>query len=128
MGWEVQPEGLTRLLVRLAASTTSRRCTSPRTARPTSTWPAADGQVHDPERIAYLADHLRAVHAAIEQGADVRGYFYWSLLDNFEWAYGYAKRFGIVYVDYESLERVPKDSARGSPASRAATVVGRSVA
>ena len=50
-------------------------------------------------------------HAAIEQGADVRGYFYWSLLDNFEWAYGYAKRFGIVFVDYESLERVPKDSA-----------------
>jgi beta-glucosidase len=74
--------------------------------------PGADGQVHDPERIAYVADHLRALHQAIEQGADVRGYFYWSLLDNFEWAYGYAKRFGIVHVDYDSLERVPKSSAR----------------
>ena len=58
-----------------------------------------------------LADHLRAVHTAIAQGADVRGYFYWSLLDNFEWACGYGKRFGIVYVDYASLERTPKDSA-----------------
>ena len=70
---------------------------------------AEDGSVHDPERIAYLDAHLRAVHAAIEQGVDVRGYFQWSLLDNFEWAYGYAKRFGIVHVDYETQVRTPKD-------------------
>ena len=71
-----------------------------------------DGSVHDPERIAYVDAHLRAVHDAIEQGADVRGYFCWSLLDNFEWAYGYAKRFGLVHVDYATQERRPKDSAR----------------
>ena len=69
-----------------------------------------DGRVHDPERVAYLASHVDAVARAIADGAPVKGYFVWSLLDNFEWAYGYAKRFGIVYVDYPTLERVPKDS------------------
>ena len=73
---------------------------SPRTARPTTTSRDADGRVHDPERIAYLHGHLAAVHRAIADGADVRGYFLWSLMDNFEWAYGYSKRFGAVYVDY----------------------------
>ncbi len=73
--------------------------------------PGADGEVHDPDRIAYLDAHLRAVHAAMDGGVDVRGYFQWSLLDNFEWAYGYAKRFGIVHVDYETQVRTPKSSA-----------------
>ncbi|SFB44482.1 broad-specificity cellobiase [Amycolatopsis marina] len=67
--------------------------------------------VRDPERIAYLRDHLAVVHEAIESGIDVRGYFVWSLLDNFEWAYGYSKRFGIVHVDYATQRRVCKDSA-----------------
>jgi len=66
--------------------------------------------VHDEQRIDYLRGHLAAVHAAIAAGVDVRGYYLWSLLDNFEWAYGYGKRFGIVYVDYPTQERVPKDS------------------
>ncbi len=70
----------------------------------------ADG-VRDDERIAYLRDHLTVVHEAIESGVDLRGYFVWSLLDNFEWAYGYAKRFGIVHVDYPTQARVWKDSA-----------------
>jgi beta-glucosidase len=69
------------------------------------------GGVHDPARRAYLDGHLRAAHAAIAAGVDLRGYLVWSLLDNFEWAEGYAKRFGIVYVDYASQRRVPKDSA-----------------
>jgi beta-glucosidase len=112
MGWEVQPEGLTRLLTRLATDYDVPPLYLTENGAAYVDVPAADGQVHDPERVAYLADHLRAVHAAIEQGVDVRGYFYWSLMDNFEWAYGYAKRFGIVYVDYETQERVPKDSAR----------------
>ncbi|MET9451586.1 GH1 family beta-glucosidase [Streptomyces cinerochromogenes] len=72
--------------------------------------PASDGAVHDAERIAYLDGHLRAVAAAIADGVDVRGYYVWSLLDNFEWAYGYSKRFGLVYVDYATQRRVPKDS------------------
>jgi len=67
--------------------------------------------VHDEQRIDYMRGHLAAVHAAIAAGADVRGYYLWSLLDNFEWAYGYGKRFGIVYVDYPTQRRIPKDSA-----------------
>lgn len=70
-----------------------------------------EGRVHDAERIAYLADHIGAVAQAIQSGADVRGYFVWSLLDNFEWSYGYAKRFGIVRVDYATQQRRWKDSA-----------------
>ena len=71
-----------------------------------------DGRVDDHERWAYMDDHIAAVHSAIEQGADVRGYFVWSLLDNFEWAWGYDKRFGIVYVDRATQQRIPKLSAR----------------
>ena len=70
-----------------------------------------DGTVDDTDRIAYLHDHLAAVARAIEAGADVRGYYLWSLLDNFEWAHGYAKRFGAVHVDYDTLVRTPKASA-----------------
>jgi beta-glucosidase len=73
--------------------------------------PGADGAVHDPDRIAYLGAHLAAVHAAIAAGADVQGYYLWTLMDNFEWAWGFSKRFGIVYVDHETLKRTPKDSA-----------------
>jgi len=67
--------------------------------------------VVDPERIAYLDSHLRAAQAAIEQGVDLRGYFTWSLLDNFEWGWGYQKRFGIVFVDFGTQRRIPKASA-----------------
>ncbi|MFD6950406.1 beta-galactosidase [Nocardiopsis sp. TSRI0078] len=72
--------------------------------------PDEDGRVRDTERIEYLRDHLDALARAIEAGVDVRGYFVWSLLDNFEWAFGYDRRFGLVRVDYERLERHPKDS------------------
>ena len=69
-----------------------------------------DGAVHDADRIAYLDGHLRAVAQAIEEGVDVRGYYTWSLLDNFEWAEGYTKRFGLVHVDYDTQRRTRKDS------------------
>ena len=69
-----------------------------------------DGRIHDPERQAYLASYIDAVGRAVEEGVPVHGYFVWSLLDNFEWASGYSKRFGLVYVDYPTLERIPKDS------------------
>jgi beta-glucosidase len=71
----------------------------------------ADGRVADAERVAYLREHLAALARAIELGVDVRGYFYWSLLDNFEWNSGYAKRFGLFHVDYETQVRTAKDSA-----------------
>jgi beta-glucosidase len=74
--------------------------------------PQADGDLmDDPLRVAYYRDHLRAVHAAIEAGVDVRGYFAWSLLDNYEWSHGFSKRFGLHHVDYETLARTPKASA-----------------
>lgn len=73
-------------------------------------WVALDGGVHDPQRIDYLARHLQGVSRAISDGVDVRGYFQWSLLDNFEWAEGYKQRFGLIYVDYETQKRTPKDS------------------
>ena len=74
-------------------------------------WVSLDGKVHDPGRIDFLARYLRALSAGIAAGADVRGYFHWALTDNFEWAEGYDQRFGLVYVDYSTGERIPKDSA-----------------
>ena len=73
--------------------------------------PDSDGAVHDPDRIAYLDSHLRAAHRAIQDGADLRGYFVWTLLDNFEWSYGESTRFGLVHVDYDTQRRTLKDSA-----------------
>jgi len=110
MGWEVYPEGLHALLVRVA------RDYAPTVIYVTENGAAFgdvrvhDGSVHDPERTAYLETYIDAVSRAIADGAPVKGYFVWSFLDNFEWAHGYSKRFGLVYIDYPSLERVPKDS------------------
>ncbi len=115
MGWEVRPHGLTDLLVRLDRGYTGPAGTDLYVTENGAAYddvPDDDGFVEDTDRLAYVADHLAAVHAAIEQGATVRGYFLWSLLDNFEWAYGYDKRFGIVRVDYDTLERTPKASAQ----------------
>ncbi len=116
MNWEIQPEGLHRLLVRL-----SRDYTAPAGVPMyvTENGAAFDDvpvgepgsrEVHDARRVAFLRDHLQAVQDAIADGVDVRGYFSWSLMDNFEWAWGYAKRFGLIYVDYPTQERIIKDS------------------
>jgi beta-glucosidase len=74
-------------------------------------WPALDGRVHDPQRIDFVQRYLLELHKAIGDGADVRGYFYWSIFDNFEWAEGYRARFGLIHVDYATQKRTPKDSA-----------------
>jgi beta-glucosidase len=71
-----------------------------------------DGAVHDPERVLFYREHLESVARAVADGCNVRGYLAWSLLDNFEWAFGLSKRFGIVRVDYDTLARTPKDSYR----------------
>ncbi|MGE5594572.1 MAG: GH1 family beta-glucosidase [Hyphomicrobiales bacterium] len=76
-----------------------------------NTEPGPDGQVHDTQRIELLDGFLRGLHSAIQEGADVRAYYQWSLMDNFEWAYGYSKRFGMVFTDFETQRRIPKDSA-----------------
>jgi beta-glucosidase len=70
----------------------------------------SDDHVHDPRRIRYLSDHLVQVHRAMEEGVPIKGYFHWSFCDNFEWALGYAKRFGLVHVDYATQKRTVKDS------------------
>ncbi|HEX9380323.1 MAG TPA: GH1 family beta-glucosidase [Gaiellaceae bacterium] len=110
MGWEIYPDGLRRLLVRVARDYAPPALYVTENGAAFSDVRVHDGRVHDPERIAYLESHIAAVSRAIADGAPVKGYFVWSLLDNFEWAHGYSKRFGIVYVDYPTLDRVPKDS------------------
>ncbi|MEW5827644.1 MAG: GH1 family beta-glucosidase [Chloroflexota bacterium] len=126
--WEIFPEGLHELLVRIWRDYFQP---SPLTPLPKSgegnTRPEImitengipvpdgldfDGRVRDERRIRYLRDHIAEVHRAIQDGVPVKGYFHWSLLDNFEWALGYGPRFGLVYVDYKSLERTVKDSGR----------------
>ena len=110
MGWEVYPDGLRRLLVRVAKDYEPRAIYVTENGAAFGDMRGHDGSVHDPERTAYLQSYIDAVSRAIDEGAPVKGYFVWSLLDNFEWSFGYSKRFGIVYVDYPTLERVPKDS------------------
>ena len=110
MGWEVYPRGLSDLLVRLHDDYAPSRIYVGENGAAFSDVRLHDGSVHDRERTAYLRDHIEAVSAALDQGVPVAGYFVWSLLDNFEWAHGYSKRFGIVYIDYPTLERVPKAS------------------
>jgi beta-glucosidase len=111
MGWPITPEGFTEILVRLHGDypnlpplyITENGCAYDD--------PVVDGRVVDTRRIEYLDLHLQALHAAIEAGVDVRGYYQWSLLDNFEWALGFDKRFGLVHVDFDTLDRTPRDSA-----------------
>jgi beta-glucosidase len=112
MGWEVYPDGLLELLLRLHEEyeVPSLAVTENGAAYDDARSP--DGSVDDPERVEFLRDHVAAVARAVARGVPVEAYYVWSLLDNFEWAQGYSKRFGIVYVDYETLERVPKASYR----------------
>jgi beta-glucosidase len=111
MGWEIVPEGLTRLLVRLARDYPGLPMWITENGAAFDDQPDETGFVRDEDRVAYLAAHIAAVAQARLRGADVRGYFAWSLMDNFEWAYGYDKRFGIVRVDYDTQVRTPKQSA-----------------
>ena len=111
MGWPITPDGFTALLVRLRDDypnlppiyITENGCAYDD--------PVIDGRCADPRRIEYLDLHLRALKDAIDDGVDVRGYYQWSLMDNFEWALGYDKRFGLVHVDFDTLERTWRDSA-----------------
>jgi beta-glucosidase len=117
-GWEVFPQGLTDTLlwvkqrygdIPMYITENGAAFFDPPVAEET---PSGAGRVRDPLRIDYLHKHLRAVHDAIAQGCDIRGYMAWSLLDNLEWSLGYSKRFGIVHVNYATQQRTPKDSAR----------------
>jgi beta-glucosidase len=110
MGWPIQPEGLTELLERLHHEypNVPIYITENGAAFPDSV--DAHGHVDDSQRIDYLRAHVGACNAAIRDGIDLKGYFVWSFLDNFEWAEGYSKRFGLVFVDYPTQRRTPKAS------------------
>jgi beta-glucosidase len=110
MGWEIDAQGLYDLLTRVARDypRVPLYVTENGAAFPDE---KTNGAVHDADRVEYLKTHFQAAARAIADGVDLRGYFVWSLLDNFEWAYGYSKRFGLIHVDYETLDRTPKDSA-----------------
>ena len=110
LGWEVYPDGLAELLTRLHREYGVRKLLVTENGAAYADVRTHDGAIHDVERIDYLASYIDAVASAVAAGVPVGGYFVWSLLDNFEWAEGYSKRFGLVYVDYPTLERIPKDS------------------
>ena len=112
MGWEVYPEGLCAMLTRLAGEYGPIPIYITENGAAYPDVPDPDGNVHDRERVDYLRAHFSAARRALDAGVDLRGFFVWSLLDNFEWAEGYAKRFGLVRVDYPTQRRTIKDSGR----------------
>lgn len=113
MGWEVRPEALTELLVGVKARYGDIPIYITENGAAYYDPPTAVGdRVRDPLRVDYLRQHIGAVHDAMAQGVNMAGYMVWSLLDNLEWSLGYSKRFGIIHVDFETLRRTPKDSAR----------------
>jgi beta-glucosidase len=111
MGWPIDATGLYDLLVRLQDQVPHLPLYVTENGMAAEDYVDPEGGVDDIERVAYLRDHLDAAARAIESGVDLRGYFCWSFLDNFEWAEGYQKRFGLVYVDYGTQRRIPKASA-----------------
>jgi beta-glucosidase len=110
MGWEIYPEGLYNFLLRLHSHYAAQRIIITENGVSYLEPLSADGRIHDHARIAFMQRHLAACQRAIAAGVPLEGFFYWSLLDNFEWAHGYHQRFGLVHVDYESQRRIPKDS------------------
>ena len=111
MGWPVEPEALTDLLTRVQRGYAPSRILVTENGAAYDDRIGPEGKVGDDERIAFLRDHVEAARAALGAGVPLEGFFVWSLLDNFEWAEGYSKRFGLVYIDYPSQARIPKGSA-----------------
>ncbi len=112
MDWEIGASGLTSLLVRIRDEYTKVPNYITENGAAFDDYVDPNGQVLDHNRVAYLQEHISAVHDAIAAGVNVQGYFVWSLLDNFEWAFGYSRRFGIVWVDFPSGSRLAKESFR----------------
>ena len=112
MGWPVEPEGLAEMLVRIKDEYADLPIYVTENGRAVHDYVDPEGKVKDEERVSYLDAHFRAAREAMERGVDLRGYMVWSFLDNFEWAEGYSKRFGLVFVDYATQKRIPKASAR----------------
>lgn len=111
MGWEVYPQGLTDLLVGITRDYRPASIVITENGCSFGDGPGVDGHIHDERRIAFLTGHIEAANRSIQAGVPIDGYFVWSLMDNFEWARGYRQRFGLVWVDFETQQRIPKDSA-----------------
>lgn len=111
MGWEVYPQALEELLLRVTREYRPRRIFITENGAAYTDGPAASGAIVDTRRLEYLRTHIASAQRALAAGAPLAGYFVWSLLDNFEWAHGYTKRFGLYEVDFETLRRTPRDSA-----------------
>jgi beta-glucosidase len=111
-GWQVQPDGLTTTLLQIHRDYPGVPLYITENGASYPDVLSDEGEINDHDRIAFLDSHLRAAHDAIAAGVDLRGYFYWSLLDNFEWAEGYTKRFGLIHIDYRTQQRTPKQSAK----------------
>lgn len=112
MGWEVYPDGLYTLLKRVHSDYSPRAIYITENGAAFADQLTPDGQIHDERRTAYLKSHFEAAARAIDDGVPLKGYFVWSLMDNFEWAEGFSKRFGLYYVDYTTQKRILKDSGR----------------
>ena len=110
--WEDYPPGLYKILGRLHFEYSIPEIYVTENGAAFSDEVSPDGSIDDPKRLSYIRGHLKMVNKIIQAGAPVKGYFVWSLFDNFEWSYGYTKRFGIVRVDYETQKRTPKSSAK----------------
>jgi beta-glucosidase len=112
MGWEVYPQGIYECLKMLKDEYNNPPVYITENGAAFDDRPLEDGTVNDPLRVQFLDGYIHKAHQALEEGSNLRGYFVWSLLDNFEWAAGYSKRFGIVYVDYATQKRTVKESGR----------------
>ena len=110
MGWEVHPEGLYRILKWVHTNYPVSKILVTENGASFTDTVSPDGKVHDERRVAYLREHIKQAHRAMREGVPLGGYFVWSTLDNFEWAYGYSRRFGLIYVDYKTQKRTIKDS------------------
>ena len=110
MGWEVYPEGLYKILKWVNANYPVAQIYITENGASFTDTMTPQGKVHDERRVAYLREHIRYAHKAMKEGVPLKGYFAWSTMDNFEWAYGYSRRFGVVYVDYKTQKRTIKDS------------------
>jgi beta-glucosidase len=110
-GWEVAPEGMYELLQWVHKRYKPAKIIITENGAACNDWVNLEGKVIDPNRVDYIKRYLIQIHRAIQEGVPVRGYYVWCFCDNFEWAWGLARRFGIVYVDYATQERIPKESA-----------------
>ncbi|MDI3531578.1 MAG: beta-glucosidase [Candidatus Atribacteria bacterium] len=110
MGWEIYPPGMYEIIKRVAEDYHPHQIYITENGVSFADQPNQEGKIDDEERVLFLKEHLQELHRAIREGYPVKGYFLWSLLDNFEWAQGYTQRFGIIYTDYQTLRRIPKKS------------------